>query len=297
MRDELKYWSILVAAGLAWGITFSFAKIATEGGMHPVSLNFWQALIGFVSLRLYLLLRGQHLPFTSKHLVFYSICGLLGTALPGTLLFFAATSLSAGILSIAMALVPILTVAIAIAIGIEQVALFRLLGILFGAVAIVLIVAPDSALPDPESAPWVLVAVVAALCYAIESLYIAVCMPRESDAQSVLCGMFLTGTLMTGLVALATDNLTLPTIPFTSVEGAVIAMAVINVVAYSAFIYLVAEAGPVFASQMAYLVTASGVAWGAVLFNEQHSGWIWTAMLVIMAGLALVKPRESLDRR
>lgn len=295
LHDKLKYWSILVTAGLAWGITFSLAKIATEGGMHPINLNFWQGLLGFLLLPFYLLLRGRQLPLTSKHLVFYAVCGLLGTALPGTLLFFAAMSLPAGVLSIAMALIPILTVAIAFAIGFEQVAWLKLLGILFGAIAVVLIVAPDSALPDPGSTLWVLVAVIAALCYAIEGLYIALRMPPESDALTVLCGLFLTGTLMTGFVAFATENFTFPAVPLTAVEGAVIAMAVINVAAYGAFIYLVATAGPVFASQMAYLVTVSGVAWGAVLFDEQHSGWIWTAMLVMMAGLTLVKPRKRLE--
>ena len=97
---------------------------------------------------------------------------------------------------------------------------------------------------------------------------------------------------MTGCVALATDSFAFPLVPFTVVEGAVISMAAINVVAYGAFIYLVAAAGPVFASQMAYLVTISGVAWGIVLFDEQHSSWIWTALLIMMTGLTLVQPRK-----
>ncbi len=292
-QDKSRYWVLLIAAGLAWGITFSLAKIATVGGVHPIALNFWQALLGFVFLLLYLVLRGRQLPFTWNHLVFYTLCGLLGTALPGTLLFFAARSLPAGILSIAIAFVPILTAAIAFSIGIERAAASRFLGIFLGAIAVVLIVAPEGSLPDPGSTPWVLVALAAALCYALESLYISLRMPPGSDALTVLCGLFFTGSVMTGCVAVATGTFTTPAFPFTVVEAAVVLMAAINVLAYGAFIYLVAAAGPVFASQMAYLVTVSGVAWGIALFGEQHSGWIWTAMLVMIAGLALVQPREA----
>ncbi|MEM9439151.1 MAG: DMT family transporter [Pseudomonadota bacterium] len=292
-HDKVISWVLLIAAGSIWGMTFSLAKFATAGGMHPIGLNFWQSLLGFIFLRLYLAFRGDQLPLTSNHLVFYAICGLLGTALPGTLLFFAAASLPAGVLSIVIAVVPILTTAIAFAIGIEQAASSRFLGILLGAIAVVVIVAPDDSLPNSGSTFWVLIAVIAAFCYALESLYIALRMPPGSGALTVLCGMFLTGSLMTGIVALATGHLLPPVISFTMVEGAIVAMAAINALAYGAFIYLVTSAGPVFASQMGYLVTVSGVAWGIVMFGEQHSRWIWTAMLIMVAGLALVQPRKE----
>ena len=72
---------------------------------------------------------------------------------------------------------------------------------------------------------------------------------------------------------------------------AVSAWRCVNTVSYGLFIHLVTAAGPVFASQTAYLVTLSGIMWGIVIFNEQHSWWIWSALIVMMAGLALVKPR------
>ena len=58
------------------------------------------------------------------------------------------------------------------------------------------------------------------------------------------------------------------------------------------FIYLIAYAGPVFATQVAYLVTIFGVAWGMVIFDERHSVWIWLSLAVMLAGLALVRPRK-----
>ncbi|MGI9405884.1 MAG: hypothetical protein ACR2O4_05895, partial [Hyphomicrobiaceae bacterium] len=45
---HLRYWLLLIAAGGVWGITFSLNKIAVAGGAHPVGLNFWLSLLGFV---------------------------------------------------------------------------------------------------------------------------------------------------------------------------------------------------------------------------------------------------------
>ena len=69
-------------------------------------------------------------------------------------------------------------------------------------------------------------------------------------------------------------------------------MAAINVVAYGLFLYLVIYAGPVFASQTAYVVTLSGVFWGILIFNESHSVWIWLSMALMIVALSLVQPRQ-----
>ena len=53
------------------------------------------------------------------------------------------------------------------------------------------------------------------------------------------------------------------------------------------------RAGPVFASQTAYVVTLSGVLWGMAIFSEAHSLWIWLSLLLMMVGLTLVRPRKA----
>jgi len=59
------------------------------------------------------------------------------------------------------------------------------------------------------------------------------------------------------------------------------------------FIFLIVHAGPVFASQTAYVVTISGVFWGVVIFGEHHSAWIWASLVAMMMALTLVTPRKS----
>ena len=52
-------------------------------------------------------------------------------------------------------------------------------------------------------------------------------------------------------------------------------------------------AGPVYFSQVAYLVTLFGVGFGMLVFGERHPGSAWLALLMIFAGLALVNRRPT----
>ncbi|MDK2775562.1 MAG: EamA/RhaT family transporter, partial [Tabrizicola sp.] len=48
----------------------------------------------------------------------------------------------------------------------------------------------------------------------------------------------------------------------------------------------------VFASQVAYFVTGSGVFWAMLLLGERFSTLVWVALVVMLAGVALVQPNE-----
>ena len=293
-----RLWSygLLLFCGGVWGVTFSLAKLVTESGAHPIGVNFWQALFGALFCLALMALRRHALPLDSDHLKFYFVCGMIGTAIPGTLFFYAAGHLPAGVLSIAIATVPIMTYLLAFLLRLDRLTLGRMAGVALGTLAVVLIAAPETSLPDPASAPWVLVAVVASACYAGENLFIATRRPAGSGAATVLCGMMIMGALIMAPIVAASGSffpLPLSLAAWGPVEVMIVAMAAINVVSYGLFVYLVAHAGPVFASQTAYVVTLSGVLWGMALFAEQHSLWIWAALLLMMAGLTLVKPREG----
>lgn len=65
----------------------------------------------------------------------------------------------------------------------------------------------------------------------------------------------------------------------------------ISGVAYTALLIVIQRSGPVFASQTAYVITLAGVAWGMLIFDENHSIYIWLSLAVTLAAVALVKPR------
>lgn len=289
-------WSLLLASGIVWGATFSLAKMATADGAHPVGITLWQGIFGGALLLAFTGLRRRRLPLDRRHLEFYAICGLLGTAVPSTLFFYAASHLSAGVLSITLGTVPVLTFLLAIPFALDRPSWSRMLGLLLGMASIVMIAAPESSLPAPDASFWVLVGVAAASCYALENTFIAMRRPADSDAFTVLCGMLTAAAMMLTPLVLTTGSFVPLAWPWAEIEWAIFGMAVINVLGYGTFVYLVTYAGPVFASQEAYVVTLAGVAWGILLFGEVHSAWVWGALVVMIAGLALIKPHDRSAR-
>jgi drug/metabolite transporter (DMT)-like permease len=289
-------WAILLTAGVSWGATYSLAKLATQDGAHPLGIALWQGVIGAAILGTVETARRRKLPLDRRHLLFYLVCGLLGTALPSTLYYYAAPHLPAGVLSITLGLTPLLTFAGAVLLKLDRYAPGRLLGVFLGIAAVLMIALPDASLPERTAAIWVVAALAAALSYAAENIIIAKFRPNSTQSLTLLLGMMTVATLALVPIVLATGSFVPLGWPWSTAEWSIVGMAAINVLSYWLFIYLVGATGPIFASQMAYVVMVSGVLWGLLIFGESHSGWIWGALGLMLAGLALVG-QKSEDRR
>jgi drug/metabolite transporter (DMT)-like permease len=292
-RVPLLAWAILLVAGGSWGATYSLAKIAAESGAHPLGIALWQGIVGAAILTITETARRRRLPLDRRHLWFYLLCGLLGTAIPSTLYYYAAPHLPAGVLAITLGLTPLITFLGAVALRVDQYASRRLLGVFLGVAAVLMIALPETSLPERAAAIWVVAALAAALSYATENLLIAKIRPPRTESLTLLLGMMLVATIALLPVVLATGSFTALAWPWGTVEWAIVGMAAINVFSYWLFIYLVTATGPIFATQMAYVVMVSGVLWGMLIFGESHSAWIWGALAVMLTGLALVGQRSE----
>lgn len=286
-------WAILFFCGLAWGLTFSLAKIVADGGGHPLGINFWQSLIGASFLIVLSLIARQKIRVTRQNILFFIACGLLGSIIPGVIFFYAASKVSPGILSITIATVPLITFTIAVLLGAEKIQLSRVLGVVLGIVSIVALVAPDESLPDPSVILWVFAGLFSAFCYSSENLLVALRAPAGLSALSMATGLFIAAAVIMAPMVVVSDAF-IPFIwPWGTVEWAMVGMAIVSVTAYSLYIYLIVYSGPVFASQTAYIVTISGVLWGIAIFSEEHSNWIWVSLAIMILALALVSPRKN----
>jgi uncharacterized membrane protein len=181
-----RLWLALFIIGIGWGITGPFSKLAVSTGNHPIGVTFWNTVIGAAVLTAVLLASGRRLPLERRHLVFFLICGLLGTALPNTLSYTAYQHLPIGIISIVISLVPMATLLLALPMGIERPEPRRLIGLGLGVVAVGLIVLPEASLPQPGQAAWVALPLIVALSYAAENIYIATARPAGPGGVDAL---------------------------------------------------------------------------------------------------------------
>jgi len=281
--------------GATWGLSFSVMKILVEDGGEPFGIAFWQALIAALLLYIYITFKHGNLGLKKSHLKLILLLGFFGSALPSVLLYWSAQKISAGILSITVSFIPLLTYAFAFVLKIESFSYRRIWGVVMGAFALNLLIVPENSIPERNQIIWILVACVAAISYAIENLIIDQKMPSDIGPVRIACGMNLIGAILVLPFALGFNQLIFPTTPPQKLELAFIGLGVINAFAYSLFIFLIKRTGPVFASQTGYVVTIGGMFWGILLFNEIYSMWVWFSLIIIIFGVVLVAPRKKLN--
>ncbi|ARE41931.1 Permease of the drug/metabolite transporter (DMT) superfamily [Rhodovulum sp. P5] len=286
--------AMLAVAGAGWGLTTPLTKIAVSDGYRPFGIIFWQFVIGIALLGPVVLLRGQPVPFSRGHLGLYAIIAAVGTLLPNAASYQAAVYLPAGLIAILLSSVPMFAFAIALAIGDERIEPVRLWGLLLGLAGVVLIVGPREALPDRAMLAFVPLALVAPVFYGIEGNVVARLGTRGLDAIRLLLGASLIGLPAALVLALISGQWISPLPPWGLPDLAIVTSSSVHAAVYSAYVWLVARAGAVFAAQVAYLVTGFGVLWSMLLLQETYSGWIWMAMAAMFAGLFLVQPRPQL---
>jgi drug/metabolite transporter (DMT)-like permease len=278
----------LLVMGVGWGGNIMLAKLATGLGAPPAGLAFLEAAGSGLLLLLATWVKGRPPSLDGRHLRFYAISGALGVAIPNIVIFHAVRHLSAGLIAILMTLTPLVTYGLSLVLRIERFWWVRALGLLFGLLGVTLILAPSSSLPEPGLTGWVVIGFLATATFALQNVYIAHAWPRDGDALALSCGGLIASAVMLVPFAGLSEGFIDLTPPWGIVQWAGLAMAAVNGLMTALFIASIRQAGPVFASQTAYLITIAGVLWGMLLLHEHHSLWIWVAMLAMCAGVALV---------
>ncbi len=284
---------LLVALAIAWGATVSLTTIFMKSGIDPLVATFWSAVIGAVILSFYLVARRLRPPMSRRHLVFYAICGFLGTALPSVLAFASAEHLSAGVRSILFALIPIMTLVLSAALGRERTGPMRLLGLAFGISSVLVLLRPGDTTIAPSDYIWLIASIATVSCYSLENVVIDTRRPEGLDSFVALWGMMILACLMTLPVILWRGVSLVP--PFGADVAGVsfLLMGLLNVLCYGGYIFLIGRAGPVFASQTSYMTPPTGILWGVIILNETVTATIVMSVALVLAGIALVRPREG----
>ncbi|MEM9049287.1 MAG: DMT family transporter [Pseudomonadota bacterium] len=290
-RRHLAALAMLLAVGTAWGVGTPLWKIAAETGHDPLGLTIWQIAAGLLVLVPLCALRRVGLPLGPAYLRYYAGLALIGVLLPTTLFYIALREISAGVGAIIVATVPMLTLLMATALGLDRPTPRRLAGVGMGFVAVLLILSPDS-LPSAGSAPYLLLALLASASYAAEGNWISLRAPQGLDPVATLLGASLVALLIALPLGALSGHIVSPFRPWGPGEWALNAVAAISALAYSGYIWLVGRTGPVFAAQVGYVVTLCGVFWSMLVLDERYTGAVWAALFTMLAGLALVRPRN-----
>ena len=85
--------------------------------------------------------------------------------------------------------------------------------------------------------------------------------------------------------------------PFSTGELAILGQIVVSSITYIFYFVLLRIGGPVYFSQVGYIIVLTGIFWGMVLFDENPASSFWAGLIGIFVGLSLVKraPRQAVS--
>ena len=286
------YLAVMVM-GIGWGGSFSLLRLGRLDGAPAIGIAFYETFGAGALLFLYMLVRRMPLPIDRRSLRYYAISGLLGVGLPVCFVTWSAAYLPVAILTLTMVLAPIFTYAISIPVGVERFSPIRTAGIAAGLAGVALVLLPEASLPEPEMTGYAAMAFASAIIYAGQNVYVARATPPGMSAAAMSAGSLLVGGAMLIPAMIATDSTLSLVGAWGTQQWAALGMMTINAVCMMIFLQLVMTAGPAFASLTAYVMTLSGIVWGALLFGERFSPWVWAAFVLFFLGVGLVGVRRD----
>jgi len=283
----------LVALAAIWGASYMFIRVAAPV-LGPVWTTEGRLLIGAAALLAWF--RLARIDPHWRNLRFYAFIGVLGTAIPFSLVSFAGLYLSASTMAILNTSSPMLTLAIGAAFGLERISAARWLGLLLGAAGVWLLMSPTSA-SQADAGPmfgWALAAVLgASLFYALAALAV-----RQWGKEMPSRGMAI-GAQACAALALAPLVPAWPpaAAPSALVLGNLLALGVLSsAVAYVLFFRLVADIGATRTQTVSLLIPVFGVLWGYLFLDENLTLRTFGSGALIFAGTVLVMRDPSSPR-
>ncbi len=283
----------VILSGSLWGLNMTVAKFATMDGAHPFAVTFWQCLIAALGLSVLAYITKERFRLTRKLFFVAALSGIVGLAIPNALFILAVVHLPVGVLSIIISVVPLLTLIFSISIRIDNYSGAKALGLTLGLISVLFVIVPQFSLSGSLNMLWLFVALLASVGYAVSNTLLGVYLPDSKAPLSIASGLFFAAALSILPAMLITNSFFLITLPLDRSEWAIILLGIFILIAHALYVQVIKYAGPVFASLATFVVAISGVFWGILILDEQHSNWIWSALILMLFSLVLVRPKNN----
>lgn len=289
---------LLLAAGFCIGLIFPLGKMSADLGLSPLVYAGASAAGAGLVLAIICVLAGQHIVVDRQTLLYAGIAGQLTYAIPFGTMMVVIPQLGSGIPAILQSLAPILTLAIVYALGLERPNLSRAVGLLIGMLGalVILFVRHDVGADGPVSIGWYILALVTPASLGAGNVFRSTHWPKGQGplplAMMTLVAASVGILVLIALLALA-GGISDPLASVAAGWGLIAAQSLAIGIGYAFFFRLQQVGGPVYLSQISYVNTGVGVAFAVLLFGERLSVYIWLAVALIVAGVAVVNRSAS----
>lgn len=291
MRDMGLFDIFLFAAlGLMWGSAFLFIKLALDA-FAPFDIVFWRLTIASIVLGAVYMMSAQPLPRSLRPWLVVAALGLVGNALPFSLVSWAQLEVPSSLAAILISASPIATAfLVPLCVKEEVITRRRALGIGIGFVGVIVLMGGLTLAALTYNLLPKLALLGAATGYAAGGIIIR--LARDIRPEFIAFGMNLMGMLMIAPVAFLTGD-PLGRMPDWQSGGAVLALGLFPSALASVFLILLTNrVGAATAATTNYLVPLVGATLGILVFGEPLGPNIFAGLTLILFGIWLSARRR-----
>jgi len=285
---------------LVWGSSFLFIKIAVQD-LSPLTLVSLRLGLGFLLLAPVLAWRRDRLPRERRTWIDLAVVGLVGTAIPFTLISWGEQRIDSGLASLLTSTTPLFAVLMA---DIWQhdrpVTPGTITGLAGGFVGILVLLGEDvldgAALNGLDGQ---VATITAAGCYAVSSTYIRKRL-RHLPPLVLSCGQILFACLFASIGVLVLERpATVVTLNLAALASGPVLLSVVwlgllgSGLAYVLYNTILQEWGATRASMVTYLIPIVGLALGVLVLNEALSWRLVAGGLLTIGGTVMVNIKPA----
>ena len=286
---------MLAVNGVGTGLVFSINRLAAEGGVPFIAYVFWGSLFAGSGLLLIGLARGALPPLTLRHLRVYAVMGATGVALPMTVFALVAPRVPASVLSLGLILTPMITYALALPLGLERFRARSLAGIALGVAGVLLVLVPETSLPERSMVVWVLVSLIGPTSFAVSNVCAAYLRPPQTPSLAMGATMPLFAAVFLLAAMTAEGHWWFFDSGLDQGGAMVLAIAALYALLFIFMFEMIRLKGPLFFSSVNYIAPIAGVVFAIIIFGESLSPWLWAALVLMFAGLATMNTQRRAD--
>lgn len=277
-------WFYLFLLSLIWGSSFILIKrglvgltAIQVGSLRIIFAALFLLIVGFSSLK----------KISRRQWKFVALTSVFGTFIPAFFFAIAETQVDSSIVAILNSLTPLNTLVLGIiAFGI-QFQKRQVLGVFVGLIGCLLLVLSGASAHPGQNYYYVLLVVIATICYAINVNLIKKYLP-DLNSLSITTGNF-TVLLIPALIILSTTDFT-QGINVEATQHSILFVMILGVlgtgIANVLFFKLIQMSSPVFATSVTYLIPIVAFFWG-LLDNEMLTPVQFFGAFIILIGVYL----------
>ena len=272
----------LVLLAAIWGSSFLFMRISAPVLGPAVLIEYRVAFAALFLLIVGVILKKRlQLADNWKH---YLILGFFNSAFPFLLFAYAASTLTASVLSVLNATAPMWGALIGAVWSRQSISPKKGLGLVLGTAGVALLVGFDAVATKPGAGIAIAAALVAAVSYSVASAY-----AKSAKAVEPFANAHGSMWAATVFVIPALAFFPSPGQATVGIMGAALALGVMCTgVAYIIYFKLIEEVGTTSALTVTFLNPLFGILWGALFLGEVVGWYTIAGAAIVIVGTALV---------